>query len=104
MVSVLLSLHAFLDWPGNYMEQANQAGELASFWVVGLIAGRLKEYTLLLADRFGIAEAAKKEIGFGALLGRRPPDACDADHMAFEQWRPGPWFQCRPGEMVLIPL
>lgn len=107
-VSVLFSLHAFLDWPGNYLEQANQAGELVSFWVVGLIAGRLfereqsllkdlasaneetlvglvsaldlrerntrlhsqrvKEYTLLLADRFGLSEAAKKEIGFGALL------------------------------------
>ncbi len=107
-VSSLFSLHAFLDWPGNYMEQANQAGELASFWVVGLIAGRLfereqsllrdlasaneetlvglvsaldlrerhtrlhsqrvKEYTLLLAERFVIAEAAKKVIGFGALL------------------------------------
>ena len=107
-VSSLFSLHAFLDWPGNYMEQANQAGELVSFWVVGLIAGRLfereqallrdlaraneetlmglvsaldlrerntrlhsqrvKEYTLLLADRFGIADVAKKAIGFGALL------------------------------------
>jgi putative nucleotidyltransferase with HDIG domain len=107
-VSSLFSLHAFLDWPGNYMEQANQAGELVSFWVVGLIAGRLfereqsllrdlasataetlmglvsaldlrerntrlhsqrvKEYTLLLADRFGVAEATKKAIGFGALL------------------------------------
>jgi putative nucleotidyltransferase with HDIG domain len=102
------SIHAFLDWPGNYMEQANQAGELVSFWVVGLIAGhlfereqsllrdlataheetltslvsaldlrerntrlhsqRVKEYTLLLADRFGVAEARKKAIGFGALL------------------------------------
>jgi putative nucleotidyltransferase with HDIG domain len=107
-VSVLFSLHVFLDWPGNYMEQANQAGELVSFWVVGLIAGRLfereqsllrdvasaneetlaglvsaldlrerntllhsqrvKEYTLLLADRFGLADAAKKAIGLGALL------------------------------------
>jgi len=107
-VSFLFSLHAFFDWPGNYMEQANQVGELASFWVVGLIAGslfdrersllrdlakaneetlvglvsaldlrerntrlhsqRVKEYTLLLADRFGVAEATKKAIGFGALL------------------------------------
>ncbi|MCK9418626.1 MAG: HD domain-containing protein [Nitrospirae bacterium] len=107
-VSSLFSLHAFLDWPGNYMEQANQVGELASFWVVGLIAGRLfereqsllrdlasaneetlvglvsaldlrerntrlhsqrvKEYTLLLADRFGVTEATKKAIGLGALL------------------------------------
>lgn len=107
-VSILFSLHAFLDWPGNYMEQANQVGELASFWVVGLIAGRLfereqfllrdlananeetlvglvsaldlrerntrlhsqrvKEYTLLLADRFGISDVMKKAIGFGALL------------------------------------
>ena len=107
-VSVLFSFHAFFDWPGNYMEQANQAGELVSFWVVGLIAGRLfereqshlqelasaneetlaglvsaldlrerntrlhsqrvKAYTLLLADRFGVAEATKKAMGFGALL------------------------------------
>jgi putative nucleotidyltransferase with HDIG domain len=107
-VSLLFSFHAFLDWPGNYMEQANQVGELASFWVVGLIAGslfdrersllrdlakaneetlvglvsaldlrerntrlhsqRVKEYTLLLADRFGVDEATKKAIGFGALL------------------------------------
>ena len=107
-VSSLFTLHAFYDWPGNYMEQANQVGELASFWVVGLIAGRLfereqallrdlasaneetlaglvsardlrerntrlhsqrvKEYTLLLADRFGVAETTKKVIGFGALL------------------------------------
>ena len=108
IVSALFSLHAFLDWPGNYMEQANQMGELASFWVVGLISGwlfdrersllrdlasaneetlmglvsaldlrerntrlhsqRVKEYTILLAARFGLSEAAKKEIGFGALL------------------------------------
>lgn len=107
-VSLLFSFHAFFDWPGNYMEQANQAGELVSFWVVGLIAGRLfereqsllkdlaraneetlvglvsaldlrerntrlhsqrvKEYTLLLAEGFGIGEATKKAIGFGALL------------------------------------
>jgi hypothetical protein len=37
VVSALFSLHAFLDWPGNYMEQANQLGELASFWVIGLV-------------------------------------------------------------------
>lgn len=40
-VSVLFLLHAFLDWPGNYMEQANQLGELAGFWVVGIIPGWL---------------------------------------------------------------
>jgi putative nucleotidyltransferase with HDIG domain len=38
-VSVLFTGHAFLNWPGNYMEQANQVGELATFWVVGLLAG-----------------------------------------------------------------
>lgn len=38
-VSVLFTGHALLDWPGNYMEQANQMGELAGFWVVGLLAG-----------------------------------------------------------------
>ncbi|ACM20871.1 cyclic diguanylate phosphodiesterase [Geotalea daltonii FRC-32] len=40
-ISILFSLHAFLDWPGNYMEQANQLGELAGFWVVGLVPGYL---------------------------------------------------------------
>jgi len=47
--SILFSLHAFLDWPGNYMEQANQVGELGSFWVVGLVSGFLfdRERSLL---------------------------------------------------------
>lgn len=40
-VSVLFFIHAVLDWPGNYMEQANQMGELASFWVIGLVPGYL---------------------------------------------------------------
>lgn len=49
LISLLFSFHAFLDWPGNYMEQANQVGELVSFWVVGLISGALfdRERTLL---------------------------------------------------------
>ncbi len=107
-VSVLFLFHAFLDWPGNYMEQANQLGELAGFWVAGLIPGwlfdrqksllvdlakaneetiiglvsaldlrehntkmhsqRVREYTELIADRLGIDEKMKREIGFGALL------------------------------------
>ena len=41
VVSALFGLHALLDWPGNYMEQANQLGEVIAFWVVGLLAGRL---------------------------------------------------------------
>jgi putative nucleotidyltransferase with HDIG domain len=41
MVSVLFTVHAFLDWPGNYMEQANQVGELAGFWAAALVSGRL---------------------------------------------------------------
>lgn len=40
-VSLLFSVHAIIDWPGNYMEQANQLGELASFWVIGLVPGYL---------------------------------------------------------------
>jgi len=108
LTSLLFTLHAILDWPGNYMEQANQGGELVSFWVVGLVAGwlfsreqchlrdlvqaneetllglvsaldmkehntnlhsqRVRQYTLLLADRFHLDEAEKKAIGFGALL------------------------------------
>ena len=49
-VSILFSLHAVLDWPGNYMEQANQLGELAGFWVIGLIPGWLfdRQRALLL--------------------------------------------------------
>ncbi len=41
VVSLLFILHAFLDWPGNYMEQANQVGELVGFWVAGIIPGWL---------------------------------------------------------------
>lgn len=41
VVSILFTLHALLDWPGNYMEQSNQLGELAGFWVIGLIPGWL---------------------------------------------------------------
>lgn len=40
-VSLLLIVHAFLDWPGNYMEQANQVGELAGFWVSAIVSGYL---------------------------------------------------------------
>lgn len=108
VVSVLFSLHALLDWPGNYMEQANQLGELAGFWVIGLVPGwlfdrqrsllldlahaneetllglvaaldlrehntrlhsqRVREYTELIADRLGVDEKMRREIGFGALL------------------------------------
>ena len=108
IVSIAFTIHAFLDWPGNYMEQANQLGELASFWVVGLVPGwlfdrqrslmakvaraneetlvalvsaldmrerntrlhsqRVRDYTLLLADRFGVPEEARSVIGLGALL------------------------------------
>jgi len=107
-VSALFLLHAFLDWPGNYMEQANQLGELAGFWLAGLISGKLfdrqrsllvdlananeetliglvsaldlrehntrmhsqrvRDYTELIADRLGVDEKMKREIGFGALL------------------------------------
>lgn len=107
-VSVLFTLHAFLDWPGNYMEQANQVGELVGFWVAGIIPGwlfdrqrsllqelananeetllglvsaldlrerntrlhsqRVREYTELIASRFGVDEKARREISFGALL------------------------------------
>jgi len=107
-VSVLLIAHAFMDWPGNYMEQANQVGELIGFWVAGAIPGwlfdrqrsllydlahaneetllglvsaldlrehntglhsqRVREYTELIATRFGVDEKTRREIGFGALL------------------------------------
>jgi len=107
-VSLLFILHAFIDWPGNYMEQANQVGELVGFWMAGVIPGwlfdkqrtllqelananeetllglvsaldlrehntrlhsqRVREYTELLARRFGVDEKSRREIGFGALL------------------------------------
>lgn len=59
-VSMLVILYAFLDWPGNYMEQANQMGELAGFWVVGLISGRLfdRQKSLLV----NLAEANEETI------------------------------------------
>ena len=41
VISVAFLFHVLLDWPGNYMEQANQIGELATFWVVGLVPGYL---------------------------------------------------------------
>lgn len=108
VVSILFTLHAFLDWPGNYMEQANQVGELAGFWVAAIVPGllfdrqrallndlananeetllglvsaldlrehntrlhsqRVREYTELLADLYGVDEKMRREIGFGALL------------------------------------
>lgn len=43
LICILFSFHAIMDWPGNYMEQANQGGELVSFWVVGFVASRLFE-------------------------------------------------------------
>ena len=107
-VSALFIVHTFFDWPGNYMEQANQMGELASFWVVGLMSGwlfdrqrllterlakaneetylalvsaldmrerdtflhsqRVRDFTLMLADRLGVPEEQKRVIGLGALL------------------------------------
>lgn len=39
VISVIFTAHAIIDWPGNYMEQANQIGELAGFWAVGFISG-----------------------------------------------------------------
>jgi putative nucleotidyltransferase with HDIG domain len=107
-VSIAFTVHIFLDWPGNYMEQANQLGELASFWVVGLIPGflfdrqrslleklaraheetllalvsaldmrekntrlhsqRVRDFTLLLADKYGVTEKQRRVIGLAALL------------------------------------
>ena len=108
IISVVFVSHAIYDWPGNYMEQANQMGELASFWLVGLVPGylfdrqrslmeslaraneetllalvsaldmrekntrlhsqRVRDYTLLLANRYGVSEPERRIIGIGALL------------------------------------
>lgn len=54
-VSIAFILHAFLDWPGNYMEQANQLGELASFWVVGLVPGYLFDRQRVLMENLAKA-------------------------------------------------
>ena len=132
-VSLLFIMHAFLDWPGNYMEQANQVGELAGFWVAGVIPGwlfdrqrsllqelananeetllglvsaldlrehntrlhsqRVREYTELIASRFGVDEKTRREIGFGALLhdvGKiAVPDQIllKPDKLTDEEWR-----------------
>ena len=40
-ISIFFVIHTVVDWPGNYTEQANQAGEFVSFWAVGLISGWL---------------------------------------------------------------
>lgn len=54
-VSLLFTLHAIMDWPGNYMEQANQMGELAGFWVVGLLPGWLFDRRRALLTRLAQA-------------------------------------------------
>lgn len=108
VITIAFTGHILLDWPDDYMEQANQIGELASFWVIGLVAGslfdrqmtlmerlvkadedtilalvsaldmrekntrlhsqRVRDYTMLLADRFGLKKDEKRAIGLGALL------------------------------------
>jgi putative nucleotidyltransferase with HDIG domain len=55
VVSILFALHAFLDWPGNYMEQANQIGELAGFWVAAIIPGWLFDRQRLLLLKLAYA-------------------------------------------------
>ncbi len=59
-ISVLFLGHAVLDWPGNYMEQANQMGELAGFWVVGLLAGHWFDRQRSLLD--GLATAHEETV------------------------------------------
>lgn len=59
-VSVLFIGHALLDWPGNYMEQANQIGELAGFWVVGLLAGHWFDRQRTLLE--GLATAHEETV------------------------------------------
>jgi len=43
LVSFLFGVHIVVNWPGNLMEQANLIGELASFWIVGVVPGSLFE-------------------------------------------------------------
>jgi putative nucleotidyltransferase with HDIG domain len=107
-VSLVFILHDYMNWPADYLEQANRVGELAGFWVAGVVPGwlfdrqrsllqkiananeetlvglvsaldlrehntclhsqRVREYTELIARRFGVDEEARREIGLGALL------------------------------------
>jgi HD-GYP domain-containing protein (c-di-GMP phosphodiesterase class II) len=108
-ISAVYAAHVLLDWEGYRMAQAEQIGELASFWIVAMTSSflfdrerralvetaaaheetlaalassldlrehetslhsrRVREYTLLLAERLGIkGEAALANIGTGALL------------------------------------
>ena len=59
-VSVLFASHSFLDWPGNYMEQANQVGELVGFWVVGALAGYWSDKQRRLLE--GLAAAHEETV------------------------------------------
>ncbi len=108
-VSTVFMIHILLDWGGYRMAQADQIGEIASFWIVAMTSSflfnrerralaetavahqetlaalassldlreretslhshRVREYTLLLAERLGIkGEGALVNIGTGALL------------------------------------
>ncbi|MCR4308899.1 MAG: HD domain-containing protein [Deltaproteobacteria bacterium] len=108
-VSSVFMVHVLRDWGGYRMAQADQVGEIASFWVIALASSllfdrerralaetaaaheetlaalassldlrehetslhsrRVREYTLLLAERLGIkGEEALTNIGTGALL------------------------------------
>lgn len=60
-VSALFAGHALLDWPSNYMEQANQMGELVGFWVVGLLAGHSLDRQRTLLE--GLATAHEETVG-----------------------------------------
>ncbi|UFS71123.1 HD domain-containing protein [Geomonas sp. RF6] len=48
LVSAIFCVHSALNWPGSLMEQATLIGELASFWVVGLVPAWLLERQRLL--------------------------------------------------------
>lgn len=108
-VSSVFMIHILLDWGGYRMAQADQVGEIASFWVIALTSSllfdrerralaetaaahqetlaalassldlrehetsmhsrRVREYTLLLAERLGIKGGETlASIGIGALL------------------------------------
>lgn len=40
-VSLLFAIHVLLDWEGNRMTQADQVGEIGSFWVISLTSSFL---------------------------------------------------------------
>ena len=66
-VSVAFLTYAVVDWPGNNMEEANQIGEMASFWVVGLVSGYLFDRQKSLLQPLQNPKRRRSSLSFRAL-------------------------------------